>query len=490
MPNHLARRLSSTDAAFLYLERPNAPLHIGSLGIYEGRLPYEEVVEHIYARLPNIPRYRQRLAFVPFNLLHPTWEDDPDFDIRNHIIRVAPAAPLSEAQLTALAAELFAKPLDRTKPVWQMYVIDNVVGNRSALLAKVHHCLVDGVSGIELLMATLDISPKPAPPPEAAPWEPKALPTAADQLADVFWEQLALQRRLVQEWYETVIDPMARLRRTQDALRSLGLAAPWLLQPAPRTPFARWLSPKRRLAFSDMSFVEIREIRTTLGGTVNDVVLAILAGALGRYLAAHGQQVGGLELRVAVPVNVRLEGEQGALGNRISCMLIALPVGEPDPLRRLETIKERQTQLKQANQAGGLELLLRMAANIPPPIQALAGLSPVLNTAINLVCTNVPGPMIPLYCVGHQMLHHYPLVPLGMNMGLGVGVTSYNQRLYFALVVDPEAVPDVERLKSFLDEAALELRHAAGVAASDLPTLGAATPQNGAVRAEKVGATD
>ncbi len=491
MPNHLARRLSTTDAAFLYLERPNAPLHIGSLGIYQGRLPYEEVVAHIYERLPNIPRYRQRLAFVPFNLLHPTWEDDPNFDIRNHIIRISPASPLSDAQLTDLSAELFEKPLDRTKPVWEMYIIDNVEGDRSAIVSKVHHCLVDGVSGIELLMATLDISPEPAPPPEAPPWQPKPLPNAAAQLADVFWEQLAFQRQLLREWQETLFDPMSRLRRTQDILRSLGLASPWLLQPAPRLPFSKWLSAKRRVAFSDLSFVEIREIRTTLGGTVNDVVLAILAGALGRYLAAHGCKVDGLEVRVAVPVNVRMEGEQGALGNRISCMLIALPVGERDPIRRLNAIKERQTHLKEANQAGGLELLMRLASSVPAPLQALAGVPPTVNTMINLICTNVPGPMIPLYCVGHLMLHHYPLVPLAMNMGLGVGVTSYNQRLYFGLMVDPQAVPDLEQLRCHLDESALELRRAAGVEASDLPTLGAnGGGLNGVVQVEKVGMPD
>ncbi|MGB2695508.1 MAG: wax ester/triacylglycerol synthase family O-acyltransferase [Dehalococcoidia bacterium] len=491
MPNNLARRLSTSDAAFLYLERPNAPLHIGSLGIYQGRLPYENVASHIEERLPAIPRYRQRLAFVPFNLLHPTWEDDPKFDIRKHVIRVSPPSPLTDEQLTELSTELFEKPLDRAKPLWEMYVIDNVEGDRSAIVSKVHHCLVDGVSGIELLMATLDISPECAPPPEATAWEPSSLPNPAARLADAFWDQLAQQTRLLEEWQETFIDPIARLRRTQDLLRSLSLASPWLLLPAPRTPFSKWLGSKRRAAFSEMSFVEIREIRTTLGGTVNDVVLAILAGALGRYLASHDHKVDGLELRVAVPVNVRMEEEQGALGNRVSCMLITLPMGERDPVQRLNTIKERQTQLKESNQAGGLEQLMRMASNVPAPIQALAAASPTLNTAVNLICTNVPGPMIPLYCVGHLMLGHYPMVPLSMNMGLGVGVTSYNQRLYFGLMVDPDAVPDVDRLKFFLDESALELRNAAGVTTTDLPTLGGnGSGQNGAVGVEKIATRD
>lgn len=490
MPNNLARRLSATDAAFLYLERPSAPLHIGSLGIYERQLPYEDVVAHIEARLPSIPRYRQRVAFVPFNLSHPTWEDDPDFNIRNHIVHVTPPTPLSDRALTELSCELFEKPLDRSQPLWEMYVINGVEGDRSAIVSKVHHCLVDGVSGIELLMATLDISPEPAPPPEAPPWAPKPLPGLGDRLANAFWDQLAQQQQLLQQWQENVLSPATGLRRAQDAARSLSLASPWLLRPAPRTPFMKWLGPKRRVAFGEMSFVEIREIRTTLGGTVNDVVLAILAGALGRYLASHDHKVDGLELRVAVPVNVRTEGDKGALGNRISFMLIALPVGETDPIRRLKNIRERQTQLKEANAAGGLELLMEMASYVPAPVHALAGASPIINTTINLICTNVPGPMIPLYCVGHLMLAHYPLVPLGLNMGLGVGVTSYNQQLYFGLMADPEAVPDIQRLKGFLDDACLELRHAAGVAPTDLPTFGALATRNGVLRPEQVGVTD
>ena len=421
--------------------------------------------------MPQIPRYRQRLAFVPFSLLHPTWEDDPQFDINNHLHHISLPAPGSDDQLHELAAELFAKPLDRSQPLWETYVIDGLAHGRSALLSKVHHAMVDGVSGIELLLVILDMSPDPAPTPEPQPWNPKPFPDPAARIVDAFWDNLSQQRERLREFQESLIDPFSRLRRDQEIAQALSLAAPQQQPAAPHTPLAAQLSAERRVVFTDMSFVEIREIRTSLGGTVNDVVLAVLAGALRRYFAAHQQAIDGLELRVAVPVNVRLEDEQAGTGNRVSCMVIALPLGETDPAARLQTICERQDQLKEANQARGLELLTRLAGNAPAAIQAFTGAAPAPNTLVNLICTNVPGPMIPLYSMGHLMLAHHPLVPLSMDMGLAAGVTSYNHRLYFGLMVEPNAVPDADYLRQCLEESFFELRAAAGVEVSDLPPL-------------------
>lgn len=485
MPGRLTHRLSASDAAFLYFERPNTPMHIGSLGIYEGRIPYQRFVAHLNSRMPLIPRYRQRLAFVPLSLAHPTWEDDPDFQIRNHVRHVSLPPPGTDDQLRELTEQLFAQPLDRRRPLWEMYVVNGLEQDRSALVAKVHHCMVDGVSGIELLIATLDLNPEPAQPPEPAPWTPKPLPNLGARLADAFCDQLSQQREMWQEALETMIDPGRHLRQAGDLLRALGTAFPWMAQPAPRTPFSVRLSPERRIALSEMSFVEIRAIRTSLGGTVNDVVLAILAGALRRYLPLRGHSIEGWEPRVAVPVNVRLEDERGAMGNRISGMFTALPIGEPDPAARLNIIQERMNQLKQENQAQAVELLLRLASFTPVPFQALLGAG-MANTMINLICTNVPGPMIPLYSVGHLLLAHYPLVPLSFDLGLGVGVTSYNQRLYFGLMADPQAVPDLAQLKQCLDESFLELRTAAGVEVAELPAFA----PNGELVAAKAAAAE
>lgn len=470
MANGLPRRLSASDAAFLYMERPEAPLHIGSLGVYEGSISYEDFVAHIESRLPNIPRYRQKIAEVPFALAHPTWENDPDFQIRNHIRHLTLPAPGTDQQMADLAADLSAQPLDRNRPLWEMYIVHGLQGDRTGLVSKVHHCMVDGVSGIALLMQTVDISPEPAPPPDAVRWEPDPLPGATARMADAYWDNLAQQREQWMEFQLTLIDPRPRIRDAQALFRAAGSAMPWLTKPAPRTPFAVELTGKHRVGFSSMSFSEIRDIRTSLGGTVNDVVLAILSGALRNYLKHHGHETDGLVLRVGIPVNIRLEDDQGALGNRVSAMVVELPVGEPDATARLATVRERLDRLKSENQAASFEQLTRASSRTPVAWQVASGAG-ATNTAINLICTNVPGPMIPLYCIGHLLLDHFPLVPLSLGMGLAAGITSYNQRLFFAMMVDPKAVPDADRLAQAVDESFLELRAAAGVSSSDLPDI-------------------
>ena len=469
MPGKLNRRLTASDAAFLYLERPNTPLHIGSLAVYKGQVPFEAFQAQIHARMPLIPRYRQRVSFVPLSLAHPTWEDDPSFDVRNHVFHIHMPAPGTQEQLLELSNRLFAPPLDRDKPLWEMYVVHGLEGDRTAIVSKVHHCMVDGVSGIELLLACLDLSPEPAAPPEAEPYAPGPLPGAIEQITDAIWDNMGEQMSAAREWQRTVLDPQPRFQQWTDAFQALRTAMPWLTVPAPRMPFSTTaISSERRAAFSEMSFVEIREIRTSLGGTVNDVVLAILAGGVRTYLLRHGHRVDGAEPRVAIPVNVRLENEQGALGNRISAMFTTLPIGEADAAARLHKVREQTEGLKKGNQAGAIELIMRLAAGVPVPAQALAGVT-ASNTLVNMICTNVPGPMIPLYCVGHLLQEHYPLVPLSFNMGLGVGVTSYNHRLFFGLMADPKAMPDVDLLKECIDESFRELRAAAGVDISELP---------------------
>lgn len=471
MSAQFSRRLSPHDAAFLYWERDTAPLNIGSVAIFEGCIPFEKFVTSLDSRMHLIPRYRQRVVPAPFNLAHPTWEYDPQFDIRRHVRRVTVPPPGDDDQLARLAADLFAPPLDRGKPLWEIFFIEGLSGQRTALVSKVHHCLVDGVSGIALLTVTLDVVPDPPPtPPPDKPYDPGPLPSPSQLLADALWDRLTEGVRTFGEVQLRLLDPELgqRLWRFNRALET---AAPLLLRPVAKMPFNRPLTGQRRIAWVEMPFAEIRAIRSCLGGTVNDVVLAVVAGALGRYLALHGQNTDGLELNTMVPVNVRREDEPGTLGNRISVMLVALPVGIKDPIARLNTIRERMDLLKRVDQAGAVERLLELISWAAPPLIALAGGLPQRNTALHLNCTNVPGPMIPLYTVGHRMVAHYPLIPLSWDLGLGVGVTSYNQRLYFALMVDPNAVPDVERLREFLEESFQELRLAAGVPLTDLPIV-------------------
>ena len=480
---NLSRRLSPQDASFLYGEREEAPLHIGSVAVLEGDVSYENLVQHIAAKLHMIPRYTQRVVPAPFNIGHPTWELDPDFDIRRHIFEVRIDAPGTDAALIDLAGKLFAPMLDRDKPLWEMFLVRGLEGDRSAVVSRVHHCLVDGVSGIELLMIVFDISPTPAPPlpPREEP-ERGPIPSPASRFFDAIWDNMAdgvdrwasQQRRLIDD----LADGGDRGRR---AFRALETLSPYLRRPVDRAPFNKPLKGKRKLAVSEFSFAEIRAIRANCGGTVNDVCLTVLASALGRYFELHGQKTHGRMARILTPVNVRREDERAALGNRVSMLLVEVPVGASDPLERLSAINARTDRLKRANVAEGVELLGEANNSVPPALQALASMLPTPpNTLANMICTNVPGPMIPLYCVGHRMVAHYPMIPLGWEMGVSCGVTSYDQKLYFGLMADEDCAPDVDRLKEFLDQAFVELRSAAGVSRADIPQVGIIQPVNGA----------
>ncbi len=478
---NLGRRLGAQDAAFLYFERKEAPMHIGSIGVFEGEMSYERFVDAIAAKLHLIPRYLQRAVPAPFNIGHPTWEWDLDFDIGRHIMRVRIDPPGTDAQLMDLAAQIFATVLDRNKPLWEMYLVEGLEGARTALVSKVHHCLVDGVSGIELLMIVMDVSPAPLPPvPPAQPLEKTPAPPPLTRFLDAVFDNISDSLERSVERQKGFLDAVAGEGRGRAISRALEMAAPYFAVPASRAPFNRPLAGGRKFAGSDFSFAEIRAIRQACGGTVNDVVLAVLGGALGRYLEMHGQHTQGRAMRILTPVNVRREDERGALGNRVSMLLVEVPVDVRDPIERLRLIHERTSSLKQRGVADGIEALEGVLGAVPPPLQSLLGaLPPPPNTLANMVCTNVPGPMIPLYSIGHRLLAHYPLVPIAWEMGIGCGVTSYDQKLYFGLIGDAEAGADVQRLKEFLDQAFIELRAAAGVAKSELPQVGVAPAANG-----------
>jgi len=474
----LGRRLSAQDASFLYFEREEAPLHIGSIAVLEGDVPFERFVDSIEKKLHLIPRYMQRVVPAPFNIGHPTWEWDPDFDVRRHIFEVQMPAPGSDQQLVGLAADLFAGMLDREKPLWEMYLVRGVEGNRSAVVSKVHHCLVDGVSGIELLMIVFDVSPNPPAPPPAPEVERHPIPGPLTRLMDAVWDNISETLDTWASLQKSLVDAVILGdSRGRSMLRALETAAPYFQTPVERAPFNKPFGGKRRLGVSEFSFAEVRAIRSSCGGTVNDVVLAVLGGAVSRYLEMHGQKTEKRMLRVLTPVNVRREDERGKLGNRVSMLLVEVPLGVDDPVERLRMVTERTETLKRQHVADGMETVVEALNAAPPVLQALAGMLPQPpNTVANMVCTNVPGPMIPLYCVGHRMLAHYPLIPIGWEMGVSCGVTSYDQKLYFGLMADADCAPDVERLKEFLDQAFVELRAAAGVARSDLPQFGVPVP--------------
>ncbi len=491
------KRLSSQDASFLYFERKESPLHIGSIAVLEGDLDFKKFQGNIAAKLHLIPQYQQVVVPAPFNVGHPTWEWDQDFDINRHIFPQELEAPGTDQQLFELAADLFAPALDRDKPLWEIHVIRGLQGDRTALVSKVHHCLVDGVSGIELLMVILDVSPNPPPPMPAPEIEKPAADSPFLRLMDAILDNASADIDRWANQQKRIIDMLDGGTRTRSLLRAVETTLPYMQVPVVRAPFNQPLSPGRTVAFSEYSFQEIRQIRAALGGTVNDVVLTVLGGGLGRYLEMHGQTTAGRSARVLTPVNVRGESERGALGNRVSMLLVEVPVGISDPAERLDTIRARTERLKRRNIAEGIEGLGESMNTSPPMLQALLGRMPQpSNSLANMVCTNVPGPMIPLYSVGHRLLAHYPMIPLGWEMGISLGVTSYDQRLFFGFMADSEAGGDVQRLKEFADQSYIELRNAAGVGKSDLPQMGVGAreepgrPRRSAAQASQAMAAD
>jgi len=464
---NLSRRFSPQDAAFLYFDTDAAPMNVGSVFIFEGEIPFDEFVESVASKLHLVPRYRQRVVPPPFNIGRPTWEYDPNFSVKRHIHRLRIEPPGTDSQLADLAARLYAGRLDRGKPLWEIYMVEGLEGNRTGMIAKTHHCLVDGVSGIELLMVTLDVSQDPPPtPPAPEPYAPPAIPDRASLFFDAIWDNAIEDTGRWANFQKALVDLTmgGDTNGARNVARALGVAIPYFAVPASPAPFDGPFSGARSLACAEVSFQEVRDIRRACGGTVNDVVLAMLGGALGRYLEMHGEPTQDRVMRVLTPVNVRREDERGTLGNHIAMLLVEVPVGLPDPLDRLRTITERTAQLKRSHVADGIESMANLLLTMPAPLGAMLGaVGPPPNTVANIVCTNVPGPMIPLYTVGHRMLSGYPMPPPLWGMGINCGVMSYNGKLYFGLVADAQAAPDVDRLRDFLNQSYVELRVAAGV---------------------------
>ena len=475
-------RLSSLDAAFLYLENETTPLHIGAVTLFEGRTDVPAFKKSIASKLHLIPRYRQRIVVPPLNVGHPTWEFDPDFDIDNHIEEASVGGKGTTAQLRRLAGRLFEGVLDREKPLWKIYLINDLEDGNSAMVSLVHHCMVDGVSGAELLGIILDPLPNPEPV-EEHPYNPDPLPETSKVLVDAVWSNVVEQFENWTELQQNALNFAKSFRGTQllSAVRDMPGILRGVLRPMPNLPFnSRTFSGKRKISWSACSFAEARAIRGELGGTVNDVILTTLGGAMRHYLEYHDRPVKKKQvLRVMVPVSVRREDERGALGNRVSMLPVNVPLLE-DPVERMRAVTEQTNTLKKNHVAEALSLMQHAWQGTLPAIQATLGraifaprLQPAIDfvartPALHMVCTNVPGPQIPLYALGRRVTGHFPLVPVVPGMGMNLAIFSYNQRLHFGLVADASAAPDVTRFNKFLDESFVELRKAAGAAEAEI----------------------
>jgi diacylglycerol O-acyltransferase / wax synthase len=461
--NTLSRRLTTLDAGFLYFERPEQPMHVGGCLVYQGHISLDDFTRILLDRLHLLPRYRQKIVFPPFGLAHPTWEDDPDFDIANHVEEVTLPPPGDDVVLSEIGGQVYAPMLDRRHPLWKLILLQGRGDGNTTILWKIHHAMVDGVSGVDLMMILHSLTADAAPPaPPAAAWQPQPPRDPLTLLQDAVRDQLT---QAAETWTNDAFS-VVRASEFDKQIRQVTSAAtstmPAMLQPAPATPFNAPISAARQFAWLELPFAEVRMVKSVLGGTVNDLVLAILSGGLGRYLQHHGVRTEGVELRAMCPVSMRRPDERGALGNLVSVMIAPLYVGIADPVERLAAERAAMERLKDQDQAGGLYALSRMADRIPAAWQAVAGqLSPSLNTLLNTVSTNVPGPQIPLYLAGRKLLAWYPLGIISANMGLFVAILSYAQKLTYGLLVDPKLVPDVWYLADCLRESYAELRAAA-----------------------------
>ncbi len=488
-----APRLTAQDASFLYGESRHGPMHIGSLCLFDGPIDVEAVREQVAGRLHLVPRYRQRLGTVPFNLNHATWEDDTHFDISRHIVGHQLPEGCDDEEMTKLAMELHEPVLDRTRPLWEMHIFNGLPGNRSAMLWKIHHCLVDGVSGIELSTVIMDFEPEAAGPeaPEE-PWEaaPSADPTASVTAAvfDLFQVQLDAARDRQELFrHPNLVADRTELFATAGRVMMEMATRPIVAAPWNRPP----VTFQRRFTWLKMPFGEVRGIRGVLGGTVNDVVLTILSEGAARYLRDHGVAVRGQSMRIGCPVSVRRESESGALGNRVSMMFPMAPAEPMDPVERLQAVRKETERIKAAREPQALESLMDASTLMPPSLVAMtsaAGLAssdmaanwaalappPLMAPSpfqlpgfgINFVATNVPGVQVPQYLAGRRMTDSIGLMLLGGNMGYGVAIGSYNQEIFLGLMSEPRVMPDVELMREHVLAAYEELK-AAALAASN-----------------------
>jgi diacylglycerol O-acyltransferase / wax synthase len=459
-------RLTGLDSSFLHLENGAAHMHVAGAAILEGRAPaYDELIEQILSRLHLVPRYRQRLAFVPLRQGRPVWVDDPHFNVAFHVRHTALPSPGGDDQLKQLCGRIFSQALDRSRPMWELWLVEGLADDRFALLSKTHHALVDGVSGVDIATVLFDTSPTPAGVAPEGERTPRPLPTSAQLLADALLERATAPAEIVRSIRATLRGPRHLAEKLGRAAYGLGAVARAGLRNAPPSPLNVRIGPHRRFTWVQGDLEQFKAIKNALGGTVNDVVLATVAGALGRYLRRRNEDIDDTVLRAMVPVSVRADIERGALGNRVAAMWAGLPIGEADPVTRLETISAEMSGVKESGQAVGAQVLTELTGFAPPTIMAQAARLSARQRMFNLVVTNVPGPQFPLYMLGRRLQRMFPMVPLAANQALGIAIMSYDGQLNFGLNADYDALPDIEVLAQDLTDSIAELVRAAGAVA-------------------------
>ncbi len=420
-------------------------MHIGGLTIIEGPPPaMEEFLEQIRRRLHLVPRYRHKLAHTAVDSGRPVWIDDPSFNLDYHVRHTALPAPGSWEQLQDLTARIFSQQLDRSKPLWEMWLIEGLQDNRFALITKTHHSLIDGIAGVDLVTVLFDLSPDPPQIPYSGrPWQPHPEPGTAHLLAAGLLGALRTGAALAEGAIEALTHPDRALAHAREAAEGVGEIVWAGLNPAPETPLNVPIGPHRRFVGVTSQLEDLKTVKNAFGGTVNDVVLAVVAGALRSFLISRGRHTEGVEMRALVPVSVRTEGEHDRGGNRIVVMRGPLPTYITDPLNRLRFVSGAMDGLKESKQALGAEVIAGAQNFAPPTILAQASRLNFSTRLFNLIVTNVPGPQFPLYVLGREMLQAIPVAFLPENHALAIAIMSYNGQMNFGLLGDFDALPDI-----------------------------------------------
>jgi WS/DGAT/MGAT family acyltransferase len=456
-------RLSAVDASFLHNEGDASHMHVGGVTIFEGPPPaIRDFLDHIRSRLHLVPRYRQKLATPPFETGRPMWADDPNFNIEYHVRHTALPEPGGEQQLLRLAARIFSQRLDRSKPLWETWMVEGMEDNRFALISKTHHALIDGIAGVDLLTVLFDLTPVPQPvEADGDEWHPHPEPSGADFVAAGIRGLIGSSTEVATRALRAATRPEAAIGKVWEAAEGLGEIVWAGLNPAPATPLNVEIGPHRRVAVVRHDLEDFKRIKNTLGGTVNDIVLTVVSGALRDWLHSRGVRTEGLELRGLVPVSIRGDDERGQTGNRIAAMRGPLPVYIKDPVARLRFVKQEMDGLKESKQAVGAEALAGVQNFAPPTILAQASRMNFSTRLFNAIVTNVPGPQVPLYVLGRELQDLFPIAFLPENHALAIAIMSYNGRLNFGLLGDYDALPDIDVIAKGIDDAVDELRAAA-----------------------------
>ena len=458
----MADRLSPLDVSFLYMETPTTAMHVGGVAVFDppdGGFDYESLVELISERIAMVPRYRQKVRFIPGRIANPVWVDDEDFDVTYHVRRSALPKPGTDAQLRELVGRLQARRLDRDRPLWEIYLVEGLEGGRVAVITKTHHAMVDGVAAVDIGTVILDVTPDPREV-DPEPWRPRPEPGTVSLVAGAVTDLVKRPTHAVDVVRTAAVDVRATAGKAASLAGGLLSSVRTVARPAPDSPLNADIGEQRRFGMARTDLDDYKRVRKAHGGTVNDVVLATVTGALRTWLLTRGEPVNpATTIRAMVPVSVRADARQGQLGNRVSSYFVDLPVGEANPVMRLHQVSFAMRGHKESGQSVGADALVQLSGFAPPTLHSLGArvASSMTRRLFNVVVTNVPGPQLPLYAAGARMLEMYPVVPLAKGQAVSIGLTSYDGGVYFGLNADRDAMPDIDVLAQCLEESLAEL---------------------------------